>query len=107
MEPVKIPCPYAPDCLWVSIPLDFDKALILVEQHVKFKHPEAAEQTSTVRIRIKNILKRLFLIIPFNMKGSRKNCHQLKYERCHKFCVKWSWMHAAEQFTRGQRDRYP
>ena len=51
MDPVKIPCPYAPDCLWVSIPLDFDKALILVEQHVKFKHPEAAEQTSTVSIR--------------------------------------------------------
>jgi len=45
MDPVKIPCPYAPDCLWESIPLDFDKALILVEQHVKFKHPEAAEQS--------------------------------------------------------------
>ena len=50
MDPVKIPCPYAPDCLWESIPLDFDKALILVEQHVKFKHPEAAEQSAKVFI---------------------------------------------------------
>ena len=48
MAPVKIPCPYAPDCLWESIPLDFDKALILVEQHVKFKHPEAAEKSAKV-----------------------------------------------------------
>ena len=48
MAPVQIPCPYAPDCLWQSIPLDFDKALILVEQHVRFKHPEAAEQSAKV-----------------------------------------------------------
>ena len=27
---------------------NFDKALILVEQHVKFKHPEAAEQSAKV-----------------------------------------------------------
>ena len=48
MEAVQIPCPYAPDCLWQSIPLDFDKALVLVEQHVKFRHPEAAEQAAKV-----------------------------------------------------------
>ena len=53
MAPVKIPCPYAPDCVWESIPLDFDKALILVEQHVKFKHPEAAEVSAKVCIIIK------------------------------------------------------
>ena len=50
MDPVKIPCPYAPECQWQSIPLEFDKALILVEQHVKFKHPEAAEQSAKVKI---------------------------------------------------------
>ena len=48
MEAVQIPCPYAPDCVWQSIPLDFDKALVLVEQHVKFRHPEAAEQAAKV-----------------------------------------------------------
>ena len=52
MDPVKIPCPYAPDCAWTSLPLDFDKSLILVEQHIKFKHPEAAEQTSSVRYHV-------------------------------------------------------
>ena len=57
MDPVKIPCPYAPDCLWESIPLDFDKALILVEQHVKFKHPEAAEQSAKVRKYISHFFK--------------------------------------------------
>ena len=56
MGPVKIPCPYAPDCLWQSIPLEFDKALILVEQHVKFRHPEAAEQSAKVG----RILRKIF-----------------------------------------------
>ena len=43
MGQVKIPCPLTPDCLWRSIPLEFDKAVVLVEQHLKYKHPSEAE----------------------------------------------------------------
>ena len=37
----RLPCPFAPHCQWISVPLPFSLALQLVQQHVQTVHQTA------------------------------------------------------------------